>query len=246
VNLESDAATASGFARHFGASFPTLASGGNLASSFGVIALPTELVLDQNGTVVATLQGAYPDLPKPKRTAPLIKEIESAVNQADQSKGDPPSGSMLGSSRREVLAGGQKMSLASAEAQTDLAFILPNDPALASDNLIDGVWARVGQGGDYVVIRYSTGLTTEIRPWPGSAGTPTSHWTDLISEGIPGQVVGIDGTAVFVVPSSAADAGSASFMADGTFVSIIGNGAQSLDELEQLTMSALRSQAATH
>ncbi len=153
----------------------------------------------------------------------------------------------VGLPRHDVLAGGEKMTLATAEAKTQLAFLLPNDPTLASNDLIDGVWARVGPGGDYVVVRYSTGVSVEIRPWPANVGTPNQHWNALLDEGIPGQIVDIGGTSVFVVPSGSGRMGSASFVQDQTlasqqtFVSIIGNGGQSFDDLESLAVSALRS-----
>jgi hypothetical protein len=136
------------------------------------------------------------------------------------------------------LAGGSDVTLTQARNMTNLPMLLP-ETSLANDSNIAHVWVRTGS--DYVLVEYSSGINVEIRPWPVADIAPDDHWKRLMNEGIPGQIVNVGGQDAFVVPSSETAKGSASFVVNQTFVSIIGNGTQSEDDLVALMQSAMSS-----
>ena len=66
-----------------------------------------------------------------------------------------------------------------------------------------------------------------------------------MDESIPGRIIDVEGQNVFVVPSSETAKGSVAFVVDQTFVSIIGNGGQTENDLVALMKSAVASSDAT-
>jgi hypothetical protein len=137
------------------------------------------------------------------------------------------------------LAGGTDVTLAEARNMTKLSMLLP-ETSLASDSNIAHVWVRT-DGSDYALVEYSSGINVEIRPWPVADIAPDDHWKDLMNEGIPGRILNVGGQSMFVVPSSETAKGSASFVVNQTFVSIIGNGNQTESDLVALMHSAMSS-----
>ncbi len=138
-----------------------------------------------------------------------------------------------------ALAGGTDVTLAQARNMTRLPMVLP-ETSLASDSDVTDVWVRT-EGSDYVTVEYRSGVSVEIRPWPVAEITPEEHWRDLMEEGIPGRIINVGGQNVFVVPSSETAKGSVAFVANQTFVSIIGNGGQTENDLVALMRSATSS-----
>jgi hypothetical protein len=126
---------------------------------------------------------------------------------------------------------------------TNLPMLLP-ETSLASDSNVSDVLVRT-DGSDYVLLEYSSGINVEIRPWPAANIAPDDHWKALMKQGIPGRILNVGGQDVFVVPSSETAKGSASFVVNQTFVSIIGNGTQSEDDLVALMQSAMSSARAS-
>ena len=165
----------------------------------------------------------------------LVKAFDSSVPSVAQpsvaqggigsvDRGNPP------------LAGGVEVTLAQAESMTGLLALLP-DTSLASTSSITQVWAR-SRSPDMLVI-YKSGVQAEVRRW-SIAQTPDEHWKALMSDGLPGSIVTLNGQDVYVMPPGGqGGTGSTNFVtADGTWVSIYGEGVASASQLLDMAATA--------
>jgi hypothetical protein len=143
----------------------------------------------------------------------------------------------VGSIRGDGLAGGTEVSLAKAAEMTNLPMLLPSVPLLASPASITKVWAR-SEHPD-VLVDYGSGVSAELRSWD-LATTPVEHWHGLMSvDGLPGSIISDIGVDMYVMPPGGqGGGGSVSFVENGTWVSIYGDGTLSADQLQLLAESA--------
>jgi hypothetical protein len=136
------------------------------------------------------------------------------------------------------LAGGQRVDLATADAEIQIPLIRP-DTDLASDSSIDQLWAREGED-EYVLIEYESGIDVEIRP-STYGDDPGFHWKNQITDGVPGDIIDVGGYPAFAVPpDSDGSSGSVDMVFENVNVTIIGNGTLSMDELEKVAASTAK------
>ncbi len=133
------------------------------------------------------------------------------------------------------LGGGTQVSLNQAITMTGVQALLPQT-TLAPNASISGVWAR-SQPPDMLVF-YKSGVAAEVRPWSLSV-TPDQHWNALMSEGLPGAILAVDGQDMYVIPPGGqASVGSVNFVTQGgIWVSIYGDGTYSASQLQDLATS---------
>lgn len=143
----------------------------------------------------------------------------------------------LGELQRDPpLAGGVPVSLAQAQTMTGVAALLPQT-SLASNSSINGVWARSDPAD--MLVMYQSGVGVEVRPW-SIAQTPDEHWSALMSEGLPGSIVTVNGQDMYVMTAGGqGGSGSVNFVtAAGTWVTVYGDGTYSDSQLQSIATSA--------
>jgi hypothetical protein len=140
------------------------------------------------------------------------------------------------------LADGTRVSLGQAAASVSFSVPRP-DTELASDASIAEVWVRTSWDPE-ILIQYQSGVRVEVRRSPFT-GSPEDFYKAQVAEGVPGEVVPINGVNVFVVPQDGKGSlGSATMVINGLLVMIVGDGDFSVDQLEALASSALKSKEA--
>jgi hypothetical protein len=114
---------------------------------------------------------------------------------------------------------GEAISLAEAERSAPMSVHRPNW-GFASDDQISTMWWRADDSLLYIT--YETGAVVTIRPSKGTQ--PTGSFAQAqISDGVPGEIISINGTDVFSVPPDVCFNGSARFTAGDAEVVIIGS-----------------------
>lgn len=139
------------------------------------------------------------------------------------------------------LAAGRQVSLEVAVTSAPFPVYRPQAD-LASDASIKEVWLRT-EWDPEVLIQYASGIRLEVRRAAFLRGSsPDGFYKAQVAEGVPGQIVPIQGVDVFVVPGDTqGDLGSASMVVNDLWVSIVGDGDFSIDQLENLARSVLSS-----
>jgi hypothetical protein len=91
-----------------------------------------------------------------------------------------------------------------------------------------------------MLVLYQSGVGVEVRPWL-IAQTPDEHWSALMSEGLPGSIVTMNGQDMYVMPAGGqGGVGSVNFVtATGTWVTIYGDGTYNDAQLQDMAQSAL-------
>ena len=134
------------------------------------------------------------------------------------------------------LAGGVQVTLAQARSMTGVPALLPQT-SLASNSSIEAVWAR--RETPDMLVMYQSGVGAEVRPW-SLTQTPNAHWNALMSDGLPGLILTLNGQDMYVIPPGGqGGVGSVNFVTPGgTWVTIYGDGTLSARQLQDAAASA--------
>jgi hypothetical protein len=120
---------------------------------------------------------------------------------------------------KDLLLGGQQVSLAEAEKESDFALYRPNSP-MAADKSLSEVW--IGGAGDRAVaFRYETGVTIYLTPWPEGKDVAKSYESRVADTGA-GSVQMISGNTAWVIPKDSQAEG----MPPDTVINMVVNGVE--------------------
>lgn len=131
------------------------------------------------------------------------------------------------------LAGGKAMSVQKAEELFPLAKYRPDSPT-ANDEQISGAWLRL-ENDPQLYITYETGVIATIRRAEDYQSTEVFAKAQL-SDGVLGEIVDVDGTAVFAVRGGdVPESASVRFIVGEAVVVVVGSESVSEAELLQIT-----------